>query len=116
MGRTGVNVLSPVRMADRPPPKEDTFPSPTRADRVYNNAPGSQFAADESWMDESEQVSPRLRFPQMKEDDATQLSALKGAVSVDAALLTLGAPKEPRTMVYSRSQDLHGVGVTGTTI
>jgi hypothetical protein len=116
IGRTGANVLSPVRHTEKPLPLPEHFnvkapndPPPEKKGR--ESISDSNLVASEN--DCGLTQIERLPFPTMKES-VKGAGALPGAVSFDSSLTQSSATKEaPRTMIYSRSQDLHGTAVKG---
>lgn len=116
IGRTGANVLSPVRHTEKPLPLPEHFsakaanePPPEQKGRERTSDSYLVASEDDCGLTEIE----RLPFPTMRES-VKGASVLPGAVSFDSSLTQSSATKDaPRTMIYSRSQDLHGTVVTG---
>jgi hypothetical protein len=105
IGRTGVNVLSPVRMADRRPTSPEakheqmgSYQVPTsdssRFGREPNRCEGKSITKD-----------ARLPFP---------VANAAATVGADISLSTISDEKEaPLAMVHSRSQGIHDTMATG---
>jgi hypothetical protein len=108
-------VLSPVRHTEKPPPVQERFPVVVPGEPLPERK--GRDKANESLLDASEDdfVSAeieRLPFPTLKEPVRGSGAALPGAVSFDSSLTQSTAAKDaPRTMIYSRSQDLHGTAI-----
>lgn len=101
-------MLSPVRMSDRQLESQDAASNPqnskSQGTHEMRNIDDTSY-----WVEEDDVKGGRLPF-----STTTPVKVIPTAVSVDSSLLELGGLKEaPRTMIYSRSQDLYGTAIAG---
>ena len=112
ISRAGTNVLSPVKSADRSYNEEQPFSSPLRERKQESKVHYTNPEVE--WVDGDDNDSSKCKLPFPLADELSTHHCVSGAISFDSTLQSKSTLNEPpRTMIFSRSQDLHASGATG---